>query len=376
MTTIAKNKDFRLLFVALALCCIGLVGIALVFFNGQEASYGVSREIPFGLLLMGYAFFVGISVGVATIATADHLFGFHAFSKISRHLQLLAISALLAAFWLIFWELGSPFKLQVLRFVHYYFNFAVESPIWWMSTFYLIETPLLIIELILMLKGDEKSSFLAGIVAFIMGIIAFSTLSMVFAVNAARPIWNTPSFTISFIFGALICGISVIFAFVYLTKKSLNERILRNLNIFMFLLLLAVLFINFWNAVILSYGAGSYLAKNFEVFTNGNLSFNFYFFEICIGILLPMILLILSKFSNLKFSVIAGILAIIGVFFARFDGIVGGQLVRVESEFLGKIEFGSYCPSVAEITIFISGIGVMLFIYALGKTFLNLESEK
>ncbi|MBQ6224211.1 MAG: polysulfide reductase NrfD, partial [Campylobacter sp.] len=131
MTTIAKNKDFRLLFVALALCCIGLVGIALVFFNGQEASYGVSREVPFGLLLMGYAFFVGISVGVATIATADHLFGFHAFSKISRHLQLLAISALLAAFWLIFWELGSPFKLQVLRFVRYYFNFAVESPIWW-----------------------------------------------------------------------------------------------------------------------------------------------------------------------------------------------------------------------------------------------------
>ena len=144
----------------------------------------------------------------------------------------------------------------------------------------------------------------------------------------------------------------------------------------MFFLLLAVLFINFWNAVISSYGAGSYLAKNFEVFTNGNLSFNFYVFEILVGILLPMILLILSKFNNLKFSVIAGILAIIGVFFARFDGIIGGQLVRVESEFLGKIEFGSYCPSVAEITIFISGIGVMLFIYALGKTFLNLESEK
>ena len=376
MTASAKNRDFRLLFIALAIACIGLIGIGLVFFNGQEASYGVSREVPFGLLLMGYAFFVGISVGIASISTADHLFGLHLFTKFSRHLQLLAIASLLAAFWLIFWELGSPFKLQVLRFVRYYFNFAVESPIWWMSTFYLIETPLLIIELILMLKNSEKASFYAGIVAFIMGIVAFSTLSMVFAVNSARPIWHTPSFTISFIFGALICGISVIFAFVNLSKKALNERILRNLNIFMFLLLLAVLFINFWNAVISSYGAGSYLAKNFEVFTKGNLSFNFYFFEICIGILIPMILLILSKFNNLKFSVIAGILAIIGVFFARFDGIVGGQLVRVESEFLGKIEFGLYCPSVAEITIFISGIGVMLFIYALGKTFLNLESEK
>ena len=375
MTTTAKNRDFKLLFVALGLCCIGLVGIGAVFFNGQEASYGVSREIPLGLLLMGYAFFVGISVGIATIATADHLFGLHLFSKFSRHLQLLAISALLAAFWLIFWELGSPFKLQVLRFVRYYFNFAIQSPIWWMCTFYIIETPLLIIELFLMIKGNEKATFWAGIVGFIMGIVAFSTLSMVFAVNAARPIWNTPSFTISFILGALICGTSVIFIFSFLAKKALNERILRNLGIFMFLLLLAVLFIDFWTFVISSYGAGSYLAANYEVFTNGNLSFNFYVFEICIGILLPMILLLISKFANHKISVLAGILAIIGVFFARFDGVVGGQLVKVESEFLGATQYGSYTPTLAEITIFISGLGVMLFIYALGKMFLNLESE-
>ena len=374
MTTIAKNRDFRLLFVALALCCIGLIGIGLVFFNGQEASYGVSREVPFGLLLMGYAFFVGISVGIATIATADHLFGFHAFGKFVKHLQLLAIAALLAAFWLIFWELGSPFKLQVLRFVRYYFNFAFESPIWWMSTFYLIETPLLIIEFFLMLKGDEKATFLAGIVGFIMGIVAFSTLSMVFAVNSARPIWHTPSFTISFILGALICGVSVIFAFVYLGKKTLKEQILRNLSIFMFLLLLAVLFINFWSIVISSYGSG-YLARNYEVFTSGNLSFNFYIFEILLGIVAPMILLAISKFNNLKFSVVSGILAVIGVFFARFDGVIGGQLVKVESEFLGKIEFGSYAPSLAEITIFISGIGVMLFIYALGRMFFDLEVQ-
>ena len=76
----------------------------------------------------------------------------------------------------------------------------------------------------------------------------------------------------------------------------------------------------------------------------------------------------------MKISFLAGILTVIGVFFARFDGVVGGQLVKVESEFLGKIEFGSYAPSLAEITIFISGIGVMLLIYALGKMFLNLEA--
>ena len=369
----AKNRDFKLLFVSLIIACIGLVGIGLVFFNGQEASYGVSREVPFGILLMGYAFFVGISVGIATMVSIEHLFEMKLFCKQIKHLQLLAIGALIAAFWLIFWELGSPFKLQVLRFVRYYFNFAIESPIWWMCTFYIIEAPLLIIEFFLMLKGDEKATFWAGIVGFIMGIIAFSTLSMVFAVNAARPIWNTAQFTISFIIGALICGASVVLIFIFLTRKNPSDRVVRNLSVFMFFMLLAVLFINFWTYVISSYSKGSYLASNYAVLTSGDLSFNFYVFEICIGILLPMALLVFSKFSNLKISVLAGILAIIGVFFARFDGIIGGQLVRVESEFLGKIEYGSYTPTLAEITIFISAIGVMLFIYALGRMFFDLE---
>ena len=373
MSISVKNRDFRLLFVSLAIACIGLIGIGLVFFNGQEASYGVSREIPFGILLMGYAFFVGISVGIATIVSVEHLFEMKLFCKQVKHLQLLAIGALIAAFWLIFWELGSPFKLQVLRFVRYYFNFAFESPIWWMCTFYIIEAPLLIIEFILMIKGDEKATFWAGIVGFIMGIVAFSTLSMVFAVNAARPIWNTAQFTISFIFGALICGASVVLIFIFLTRKNSRTQVVRNLSVFMFFMLLAILFINIWTYVISSYSKGSYLAQNYAVLTNGDLSTNFYFFEIFIGILLPMFLLVITKFKNLKISFLASILAIIGVFFARFDGIIGGQLVKVESEFLGKIEYGSYTPTLAEITIFISAIGVMLFIYALGRAFLDLE---
>lgn len=373
MRLCVKNKDFRLLYVSLAIACIGLIGIGMVFFNGQEASYGVSREIPLGMLLMGYAFFVGISVGIATIVTAEHLFEMKLFCKQIKHLQLLSIGALIGAFWLIFWELGSPFKLQVLRFVRYYFNFAIGSPIWWMCTFYIIEAPLLIIEFILMFKNSEKASFWAGIVGFIMGIVAFSTLSMVFAVNGARPIWHTAQFTISFVFGALICGASVVLIFIFLTRNKPRTEVVRNLSIFMFFLLLAVLFINVWTFVISSYAKGSYLAQNYKVLIAGPLSINFYFFEILIGILVPMALLIFSKFRNSQISFLAGIFAIIGVFFARFDGVVGGQVVKVESEFLGKIEYGSYIPSLAEITIFISAFGVMLLIYSLGRAFLDLE---
>ena len=53
-----RNNNY--IVISFLIFAIGLYGIAHVFFNGQEHSYGVSREVPFGLLLVGYAFLLGL----------------------------------------------------------------------------------------------------------------------------------------------------------------------------------------------------------------------------------------------------------------------------------------------------------------------------
>ncbi len=369
----AENK--RYLYISLGVFAISVYGILQILVQGQEHSFGVSREIPLGLLLLGYAFFVGTSVGLSVIATLSHVFKFEAYHLRSRHIALLSFASLIGAFFLIFWELGGPFQLQVLRFVKYYFNFEVSSPIWWMSTFYIFETPLLGIELLLLIKGDKKSIFWAGVVGFILGILAYSTLSMVFAVNAAKPLWHTAQFTISFVLGALLCGGGVVTLLMFLRQNDEpnREESISAISKMMFFILLASIFIHLWTGIIASYGKGTLLGESIKVLSEGPLAFNHIFFELLVGIAIPMALFLMSKFKSLPMSALASVCIIIGVFFNRYDGVIGGQIIKVESIFLPQLEYGSYTPSLAEITIFIGAAGLTMIIYELGQIFLPMR---
>lgn len=368
-----KKRNYKFATIAVLLACIGIYGIVMVFLGGQEHSYGVSREVPLGLLLIGYAFFVGTSVGLSVVSTLTHVSSLRIFHYKSTHIALLSFATLIAAFFLIFWELGGPFELQVFRFIRYYTNFETSSPIWWMSTFYILETPLLALEIYLLVKGDKKAIFYAGIVGFFLGLIAFSTLSMVFAVNAARPIWHSAVFTISFVLGALACGVCVTLLFTYLRRKKISQDEIHNLSVMLFILLIIIAFVHIWTAVISLYQGGGALKEQMGVLINGSFSFNYYFFEIFIGLLLPFALIILGKLKHLIYSSIAAFCVIVGVFFGRYDAVIGGQLKRVESAFVPNLELASYTPTLAEISIFISAFGVAMLLYEIGNIWLKLD---
>jgi len=130
------------------LAAVGLYGMIHVFLYGQEASYGLSRDIEWGLLIIGYSFFVGITTGLSMWSAAFHVFGFKNFHAMSRKMMWLALSALLSGFFIIFWDLGGPFRLQILRFVVNIVPFHWTSPIWWMSVLYALELPLIVIEIV------------------------------------------------------------------------------------------------------------------------------------------------------------------------------------------------------------------------------------
>jgi molybdopterin-containing oxidoreductase family membrane subunit len=246
-----------------------------------------------------------------------------------------------------------------------------------MSTFYVFETPLLALELYLLIRGDKKSIFYAGIVGFVLGIIAYSTLSMVFAVNAAKPIWHTSQFTISFLLGALICGggVAILLMFLRKDKETNREESINAISKMIFFLLIISTFIHLWIEIISSYGDGL-LAQSLIAIKGGSLAFNHYFFELFIGIVVPFALLLIGKFKSLPLSALASLFAIIGVFYNRFDSIIGGQLIKVESTFLPKLELSTYSPTFAEISILISGAGLAMIIYELGHKYLPISEER
>ncbi len=372
---IQKKPTSIWLVLSFVVAAVGIYGMIQVFTHGQEESYGISREVPWGILIIGYSFFVAISVGTAVIGSLAHVFKIEAFHILSKKVALISLASLIGAFYLIFWELAGPFELQALRLVVYFTEFEITSPIWWMVTFYMLELPLLALEVYFLLSKKANSAFMAALVGFFLGIIAYGTLAFVFASNATRPLWHTSSFSIFFILSAIASGVAVILIMIYLNGKSESKTSINALSKTLFILLFIMLFIDVWNVIINIYGVDTELSATMRLFVgNGVLATNFYNFEIILGIVIPMILILMARFESSLLTALAGLLAIIGVFFARFDTIIGGQLLSRPSSNMDFVQH-SYSVSTSEILLFISGLGVVGIVYFLGSKYFDLEEE-
>ncbi len=375
-TNIIEKKPTSIwLILSLIVAGIGIYGMIQVFVHGQEESYGISREIPWGLLIISYSFFVAVSVGTAIVGSLAHVFKIEAFHIMSKKVALISLASLVGAFYLIFWELAGPFELQALRLVVYFTEFATSSPIWWMVTFYMVELPLLALEVYFLLSKKDNSAFMAALVGFFLGIIAYGTLAFVFASNATRPLWHTSSFSLFFIISAIVAGISVILMMIFFNGKANETKSISALSKTLFILLFVMLFVDVWNVIINTYGVDTELTATMKLFVDdGVLASNFYNFELILGIIVPMVLIVIAKFKNSLLTAVAGLLALIGVFFSRFDTIVGGQLLSRPSSNMDFIKH-SYTVSTSELLLFVSGLGVVGIVYFLGAKFFNLEEE-
>ncbi len=372
-----KVDAWLILFFLLA--AFGIIGMVTVYLKGQETSYNVTRDISWGLLIIGYSFFVGITTGLSLISAFGHLFGFERFHILSRKFMWAALSALLAGFFIIFWDLGGPFRLQILRFVVNIVPFHYTSPIWWMSVLYALELPIIIIEVLLLLANKEKLTFIASIIGFIVGISAYSNMGFVFSANISRPLWHGPFVPLFFILSAIGLGASSGIIILLTNKSTLPKEkyseALKTLSKTLFILILIMFFAKIWRTVTLLYGIEPMTFQAAKELVWGSLAFNFWFFEIAIGLIVPFILLLVSKFRSTLASVVSSICAIVGIFFMRYDSIVAGQIIPVTDIYFPKQEIVHYCPSFAEITLFISAVGVLGLIYVLGTRTLQLEEE-
>jgi molybdopterin-containing oxidoreductase family membrane subunit len=355
---------------------LSIYGMYNVFLDGQEAAYGISREVPWGILIIGYSFLVGISAGTAIIGSLAHVFKIDAFHVMSKRVALVSLAALVGAFFIIFWELAGPYQLQTLRLLAYYTNFEITSPIWWMVTLYMIELPLLAIEVYFLVSKKHESAFFASLIGLFLGVIAYSTLAFVFASNATRPLWHSTSFSLFFIISATTAGAAIVLIMIFISGRgnALKTNVMA-LSKMLFLGLCLMFFVNTWNVLLNTYGVQSELTKTMLLFVgDGPLAFNFYYLEIGLGIILPIILLIIGGFKSPFLSAFAGIFMVIGMFFSRFDTIVGGQLLSRPHSHMDFI-LHTYQVSGSELSIFIGGLGIAGLVFFFGEKYIDLEEE-
>lgn len=339
---------------------------------GHEHFYNVTREVPWGILISTYVFFVVTSTGLCLVSSIGHVFGVQSFMPIAKRSVFLSIATILSGFFIIAFEIKIPWRMAIYNVI----SPNLTSNIWWMGTLYGVYLAFMFAEYVFLLVDKHKYAVICGFSGAIAGIAAHSNLGAVFGLLMGREFWHGPYMPIYFIASAMMTGCSVIILFHYLAyklnKEEMNADMKRALEVTTkigVLLISVILFFTIWKMVagIAGQPAGKYEAV--MALVKGPYAVNFWLFEIGMGMVFPLILFYRSQGKNLNMMFLGALSMIIGIFVMRFDLVVVGQVVPVFHE-LGVNEYKgllSYTPSFMEGLITLGGFAMTAFLFLVGE---------
>ena len=119
---------------AVMLCgLLTLIGVAFGIHSiiaGHEHTFGVTRDVPWGVLIAAYVFFVVTSTGLCIVSSIGHVFGFKDFNPIAKRAVFLSIATIVAGFLVIAFEIENSWRMPVGNVL----GANPTSNIWWMGT--------------------------------------------------------------------------------------------------------------------------------------------------------------------------------------------------------------------------------------------------
>lgn len=349
---------------------IGLHGRSV----GYRHVYGVSRQIPWGLLISGYIFCVVTSTGLCLVSSIGHVFGYEPYMPIAKRAVFLSIAFMLGGFSIIFFDVENPFRMPIYNVLSPNFT----SNMWWMGTLYGLYLLALGIEYFFLLDQNHGMSRLAGLFGVIFGVAAHSNLGAVFGMLHGREFWYGPYMPIYFIVSAMMSGGAAIMFFTCIAKminpeilSHRMERAIKAVCQLTIMLIAIIMFFTIWKIISGLVAPEKYIA--IKAFISGPYAPTFWGAEVGLGMVIPFILLLRSKGTKYKLMFVASGMMMIGIFFMRYNLVLAGQIVPVFHA-LHVAEYSellTYLPSFHEISIVSAGVLLALTLYFVGEKVLN-----
>jgi len=367
-----SNTYYFLLVVFALMMLAGSIAGLQATVGGHHVYYGVTREISWGVLISVYIYFVVTSTGLCLVSSAGHIFGVEAFNPIAKRAVFMSIATLLAGFFVISAEIKVPIRMMLYNII----SPNLTSNIWWMGTLYGVALAVMLLEFIFLYLKRHNPAIICGFIAVIAEIAANSNLAAVFGLLNGREFWHGPLLPVFFIASAIMVGGSAIIFFNYLAHKINGEQVdfpmARALNASRKVAILGiciVLFFTIWRMVSGLAGEPNGLYKGTMAMVAGNYAISFWFFEIFLGMLLPLALFIMAGKENRAMMFVAASLMFIGVFFMRYNMVIVGQTIDVYSSIgvTGTQSLLEYFPSFNEMIVTLGGFGLTGFLFMLGE---------
>ncbi len=357
---------------------IGLAAGLFSFIAGHHQVYNNTREMPWGVLISGYAFFAITSTGLCLLAVLSHIFGGNRLAPLANRMVWLSIITILGAFTLIGMELESPWRMLLYNVT----SPNLTSNIWWMGTFYGGAVAFMLVEFYFILNKKYKLALALGVLGALTEVAANTTLGGVFATMPSRSFWAGAQLPVYFLACAFMSGAAAAIIFTHLSVRMRGQKMavttfdgLQTAGKILLLTLFLVSVATVWRMVDFYVGGTAEGRLAADALLSGPLSTNFWIFEVTIGLLLPISLLALTRLNSVAAMSTAAVMTLVGQFVARYDLVVGGQLIPQFNGYRGMAEYLTYAPSAAEILVVLAGTGLVGAAYILGERFFGRAFE-
>jgi len=354
---------------------LALVGVAFgvhTFFIGHEHAYGVTRDVPWGLLIAAYVFFVVTSTGLCLVSSIGHVFGVEAFKPIAKRSVFLAISTIIAGFLVIAFEIENPWRMAIYNVI----SPNPTSNIWWMGTLYGAYLFFMLIEFALLQMEKHKQAGMFGLMGVVAGVAAHSNLGAVFGLLNGREFWHGPYMPIYFITSAMMSGCAAVIFFHWIAYKANGWKMSKELESSLqtvaklgALLYVVIMFFTTWKILsgITGQPPGKYEAM--QTILTGSFAKNFWIGEVAMGLVIPFAIIMAVRARNLTALFIASASSVVGIFFMRYDLVVVGMLVPHfhGMDIVSQPHLYSYSPTLHEWMVTLGGIGLCVMLFLMGE---------
>ncbi|WP_457618292.1 NrfD/PsrC family molybdoenzyme membrane anchor subunit [Lutibacter sp.] len=385
--------------ILLVIISIGLYAFILQLINGHIIT-GMRDNVVWGIYIINFIFFVGISYSGAFIAGILHFFKTPWKNSILRIVEIITVLSLIVGPIFILLCIGRLDRL------HYLFMYPrIQSPITWDIIAIMTDLVGCFIYLYLTFIPDfallrdakelkvpnwqkkiynflaigyqdtksqreklDKITRIMSTMIIAMAVVAYTVLAWIFSLTL-QPGWNSTIFAPYFIIAGLYSGVGVVIISMYVVRKTLKlEKYIRKVHFIgagIVLLVISLLFGYFTFS--------EYFSKWFSHKTPDeallNTLFSRYFWEFIfanyIGVIIPIIILFFKKFRTIKSITFAAIIAVMGLWLNRYLIVIP----TLETPYLPiqdtRPEFIFYTATWIEWALSFAGVAAFLLFFTL-----------
>lgn len=322
-------------------------------------------ELQWGILVVLYPYITGLVAGAFILASLERVFKVKVLRPTYQLALLTALAFLICAPLPLVSHLGKPARayeimitphggsamaifgfvylwyLMVVLLLEIWFDYRRDFVIWSREKSGIMSRVYKILSLGVSdispkaVKWDDRLGYIITVIGIPSAFLLHGYVGFIFGSIKANPWWSTVLMPVIFLFSAMVSGIALVMvlymAVSYLRKVKIDMACLDMVGKFLFYMLILDFSLESLDQVHRIYEA----EESFDILhmlVNGKLFITLFGMQITLGMLIPLISLGVLQIFKVKESIrkaiylTCGILVLIGIFFMRWNVVIGGQL--------------------------------------------------